>query len=90
MNEPVTPPVRRKGSLLHTVRAVAWSFIGIRKNSGYQDDLAKLNPLHVVAVAIASVVAQRRPRVKGPATKRHGRWSEDMVGDWGEDSVQAP
>ncbi|MBC7437471.1 MAG: DUF2970 domain-containing protein, partial [Bdellovibrionales bacterium] len=34
-----------KGSLLHTIRAVAWSFVGIRKNSGYQDDLAKLNPL---------------------------------------------
>ena len=23
-------------SLLHTVKAVAWSFIGIRKNSDYQ------------------------------------------------------
>ena len=59
MSEPVTPlePVAaRKGSLLHTIRAVAWSFVGIRKNSGYQDDLAKLNPLHVVAVAICGVV----------------------------------
>jgi hypothetical protein len=61
MSEPVQVPdrpvvARAKGSLLHTIRAVAWSFIGIRKNSGYQDDLAKLNPLHVVAVAIAGVV----------------------------------
>ncbi|CAN5769416.1 DUF2970 domain-containing protein [soil metagenome] len=54
--KPVTPVAARKGSLLHTIRAVAWSFVGIRKNSGYQDDLAKLNPLHVVAVAICGVV----------------------------------
>ncbi len=56
MNAPATPPVRDKGSLLRTVRAVAWSFIGIRKKSGFQDDLAKLNPLHVVAVAIVGVI----------------------------------
>jgi hypothetical protein len=43
-------------SLLHTVKAVAWSFIGIRKNSEYQKDLARLNPLHIVAVAIVAVV----------------------------------
>lgn len=45
-----------KGSLLHTIRAVAWSFIGIRESSAYKEDLAKLNPLHVVAVAITGVV----------------------------------
>ena len=43
-------------SLLHTARAVAWSFIGIRKNSEYQNDLARLNPLHIVMVAIVAVV----------------------------------
>ncbi|MFC5496014.1 DUF2970 domain-containing protein [Caenimonas terrae] len=43
-------------NLLHTAKAVAWSFIGIRKNSAYQDDLARLNPLHVVLVALVAVV----------------------------------
>ena len=43
-------------SLLHTIKAVAWSFIGIRKNSEYQNDLDKLNLLHIIAVAIAAVV----------------------------------
>ena len=43
-------------SLLHTARAVAWSFIGIRKNSEYQNDLATLNPLHIVLVALVAVV----------------------------------
>ena len=42
-------------SILHTVKAVAWSFIGIRKNSEYQNDLAKLNPLHVVLIAFVAV-----------------------------------
>jgi hypothetical protein len=42
--------------VLDTVKAVAWSFIGIRKNSEYQADLGKLNPLHIVAVALVGVV----------------------------------
>ena len=42
-------------SLLQTVRAVAWSFIGIRKNSGYQQDLSALNPFHIIVVALAGV-----------------------------------
>lgn len=42
-------------SLLRTVKAVAWSFIGIRKKSGYEEDLGKLNPFHVIAVALLAV-----------------------------------
>jgi hypothetical protein len=42
-------------SLLRTVKAVAWSFIGIRKKSGYEEDLGKLNPFHVIAVALVAV-----------------------------------
>ena len=43
-------------SLLQTVRAVAWSFVGIRKNSEYQKDLSSLNPLHIIAVALVAVL----------------------------------
>jgi hypothetical protein len=42
-------------SVLHTVRAVAWSFIGIRKGSESQQDMGKLNPFHVIAVALVAV-----------------------------------
>lgn len=45
----------RKSSLLRTVRAVAWSLIGLRKGSEYQQDLATLNPLHIIAVALLAV-----------------------------------
>ena len=50
-----TPELTRKASLWQTVRAVCWSFFGIRKSSAYQDDLAKLNPLHIIAVAFVAV-----------------------------------
>jgi amino acid transporter len=45
----------QKGSLLRTVKAVAWSFLGIRRTSDYQEDLRKLNPLHIVAAALVGV-----------------------------------
>ncbi len=31
---------------------VAWSFLGIRKNSEFKKDLAQVNPFHVIAVGI--------------------------------------
>ena len=40
---------------LRTARAVAWSFLGIRKGSGLQQDMQQLNPLHVVVAAIIGV-----------------------------------
>ncbi len=48
-------PMERKGSLLRTVRAVAWSLIGLRKGSEYQQDVEKLNPLHIIAVGLVAV-----------------------------------
>lgn len=45
-----------KASLLQTVKAVAWSFVGIRKQSGFEDDLAKISPLHVIAVGLVAVL----------------------------------
>ena len=45
----------QKTSLLRTVKAVAWAFLGIRKNSEYRADLGKLNPFHIIAVALVGV-----------------------------------
>ena len=39
---------RRPASPLQTMRAVAWSFLGIRRSSGYAQDVQQLNPVHVV------------------------------------------
>jgi Protein of unknown function (DUF2970) len=38
-----------------SVKAVAWSFLGIRKSSEYQQDLVSVNPIHIVLVAIGGV-----------------------------------
>jgi hypothetical protein len=43
-------------SFWRSVKAVGWSFLGIRKNSEYQQDLARVNPLHIVLVAFGGVV----------------------------------
>ncbi|MDR7305852.1 hypothetical protein J2X15_001130 [Rhodoferax saidenbachensis] len=55
MMEPQVP-VKAKASFLHSVKLVAWSFLGIRSNKGYRDDLAKVNPMHVVVVGIVGAL----------------------------------
>jgi hypothetical protein len=47
-------PRRRDASFLDTVRAVLWSFFGVRRKSDYERDAARLNPVHVI---IAGVIA---------------------------------
>jgi hypothetical protein len=44
-----------QSSFFTALKAVAWSFVGIRKQSGYEADLAKVNPLHVVLVGLLAV-----------------------------------
>jgi len=41
-------------TLWQTVKAVGWSFLGVRKNSGFQDDIAQLKPYHILAVGFAA------------------------------------
>jgi hypothetical protein len=45
-------PAERKLSLLQTASAVAWSFFGVRRSVDYAQDVAKLNPVHVVIAGI--------------------------------------
>ena len=49
-------PVAGGASFLRSVKLVAWSFLGVRSNSEYRQDLAKVNPLHVVAVGIVGTL----------------------------------
>ncbi|MBU6258149.1 MAG: DUF2970 domain-containing protein [Burkholderiales bacterium] len=52
MNDGTHEPAGRKGSLLHSLRAVAWSFLGIRKRSGYAEDMTRLNPATVIIAGV--------------------------------------
>ena len=47
--------VARKGSFWGTVKAVSWSFVGLRKGSDFEQDGARLNPLHIIVVGFAGV-----------------------------------
>ncbi len=51
-----TPPPGAKPSFLRSLRMVAWGLLGVRKNSEYQQDLAKVNPFHVVLAGLVAVV----------------------------------
>lgn len=39
-------------SPLQVLRAVLWSFIGIRKSAGYEDDVAKISPKQAIVAGI--------------------------------------
>ncbi len=57
MTDPVKPPVvKRKGSIFRTVKAVLWSFAGLRSRGDYEKDVEQLNPVHIVVVGLVSVV----------------------------------
>ncbi len=47
---------RRKMSFAATVKAVLWSFFGVRKNSAYESDTQRLNPVHVIIAGIIGAV----------------------------------
>jgi len=46
--EGIPPVIRRKASFMATMKAVFWSFFGVRKKSDYEQDAAELNPIHVL------------------------------------------
>lgn len=52
MSNDLHEAAQRKLSFLQTVKAVAWGFFGVRKGSGHREDIAKLNPVHVVVAGL--------------------------------------
>jgi len=56
MSDGLREAVQRKGSFLQTLRAVGWSFFGVRKSSDYEKDVGKLNPVHVVIAGVAGAI----------------------------------
>ena len=39
-------------SFLQTMRAVAWSFFGVRRSADYRKDVQKLNPVHLIIAGV--------------------------------------
>ena len=46
---------KRKSSIFRTVKAVMWSFVGLRARGDYEQDVAQLNPLHILVVGLVGV-----------------------------------
>lgn len=42
----------RSASLLTTVKAVLWGFLGVRQRAEYEKDIQRLNPLHLVVMGV--------------------------------------
>ena len=50
---PSQPPQPvRKPSLLRTAKAVAWSFVGLRRRGDFEQDVQNLSPIHIVVVGL--------------------------------------
>ena len=52
MNAPLKDAVARKGSFLQTMKAVGWSFFGVRKSADHEKDVSQLNPVHVIVAGV--------------------------------------
>ncbi|TXC65431.1 DUF2970 domain-containing protein [Piscinibacter aquaticus] len=52
MSDGLKEAAQRKGSFAQTMKAVAWSFFGVRKSRDYEQDVAQLNPVHVIIAGV--------------------------------------
>jgi nitrate reductase NapE component len=50
------PVDRASTTFFQTVRAVAWSFLGVRKKSEVDADMARLNIFHILAVGFVGAI----------------------------------
>ena len=41
-----------RAGVLETMRAVAWSFFGVRRRADHERDLQRLNPVHVIIAGV--------------------------------------
>jgi hypothetical protein len=46
---------KNKSNWFRTVKAIAWSFIGLRKNEDYQKDIESLSPIHIIIVGLVAL-----------------------------------
>lgn len=51
-DEALAQTVQRKLNFFQTLKAILWAMFGVRKGSGLKDDIAKLNPVHVILAGL--------------------------------------
>ena len=45
----------KKSSVWRTIKAVAWSFVGLRARGDYEEDVKNLSPLHIIAAGLVGI-----------------------------------
>ena len=45
----------QRPSFLQSLKAVAWSFFGVRRSGDHEKDLSNANPVHLVIAALLAV-----------------------------------
>lgn len=48
-------PIQKAG-FLYTLRAIAWSFIGLRRTKDFNHDVTGLNPVHVIIAGLIGLI----------------------------------
>lgn len=56
MDDDLKQASQRKLSFAATMKAVFWSFFGVRKRKHYEEDSANLNPVHLVIAALIGLM----------------------------------
>ena len=55
MSEPEAPVERSKPSFFRTVKAVAWSFVGLRARGDFEEDVKSLSLIHIIVVGLVGI-----------------------------------
>jgi len=48
--------MKKQSSFLQSMKAVMWGFLGVRKQSGLQDDAASLSFVHIIIAGVLGAV----------------------------------
>ena len=48
--------MKKKSSFMQSMKAVMWGFVGVRKKSGLQEDVASLSFVHIIIAGVIGAV----------------------------------
>jgi hypothetical protein len=48
--------MKKKSSFLQSMKAVMWGFLGVRKQSGLQEDVASLSFVHIIIAGVVGAL----------------------------------
>jgi hypothetical protein len=56
MSKDIRELSQRKLNFFQTLKAVLWGLFGVRKGKGYQQDIANLNPVHLIIAGLLATL----------------------------------